>query len=168
MIATLASNQSNSIKLRAISILTKSIFGKEQKIASLLRCIFTAKLIHNLTFRVEHSYFNWTQTPIIADKKEIPAGDLTDGTYSDDRLIEIVDQSMAFMDKDKDGYITYAEYMSVSDSFKSDSHWSFSCKFEYISYHMFQLVAQHLWPEINFVEKQKTQIVHLILHLIHF
>lgn len=57
----------------------------------------------------------------ITDKDEVPDGDLADGTYSDEKLIQIIDQSLEYMDKDRDGYISFPEFVSVQEAMKKSS-----------------------------------------------
>lgn len=60
----------------------------------------------------EHKHTNLT------DKADVPIDDQDGKSYSDEKLIEIIDQSLQIMDKNNDGYVSFPEFVSTQESLK--------------------------------------------------
>lgn len=60
---------------------------------------------------------NTDKTPI-PDKADVPIDNQGAQSYTDEKLIEIIDQSLDIMDKDLDGYVSFPEFVAVQDSMK--------------------------------------------------
>lgn len=55
----------------------------------------------------------------ITEKADVPAEGTHDGrSYSDEKLIEIIDQSLEMMDKDYDGYVSFPEFVATQESLR--------------------------------------------------
>lgn len=64
---------------------------------------------------IEHKTHNNNN---ITDKADVPIEDQDGRSYSDEKLIEIIDQSLQIMDKDLDGYVSFPEFVSTQESLK--------------------------------------------------
>lgn len=75
---------------------------------------------HPIPFKVRANNTHWTQNTqqIITDKADVPIEDQDGRSYSDEKLIEIIDQSLQIMDKDLDGYVSFPEFVSTQESLK--------------------------------------------------
>lgn len=54
----------------------------------------------------------------ITDKAGVPIDDQDGKSYSDEKLIELIDQSLQIMDTDLDGFVSFPEFVSAQASMK--------------------------------------------------
>lgn len=54
----------------------------------------------------------------ITDKSGEPVDDHHGQIYSDEKLIEIIDQSLDIMDTNSDGYVSYSEFITAQESLR--------------------------------------------------
>lgn len=60
---------------------------------------------------------NW-----FTDKNDKPVDESGDQTYTDEKLIDIIDQSLAIMDKDNDGCVSFPEFIQTQEDMKRASN----------------------------------------------
>lgn len=63
--------------------------------------------------------YAWIQSITEKDNKPVDA----DGsqTYTDEKLIEIIDQSLKIMDTDFDGYVSFPEFVKTQEDMKTNA-----------------------------------------------
>lgn len=59
-------------------------------------------------------------TSIHAEKDNKPVDEDGSHTYTDEKLIEIIDQSLKIMDTDHDGYVSFPEFVKTQQDMKNN------------------------------------------------
>lgn len=65
--------------------------------------------------------FCMLNTSSITEKDNKPVDEEGSQTYTDEKLIEIIDQSLKIMDTDYDGYVSFPEFVKTQQDMKNQA-----------------------------------------------